>query len=396
MVNRMQQRFPPERREFVDSATGTPVTQWTVSPARSNHLYFTTPSVTADDRWLVFLSERLGSVNLFAAHRPGGEIHRVSDNNDGTQRSYCWPIGNRHGLIKSSPILDAEHSRLFYVQGDGLWVVELTDMERMTPQRVWTVPQGWWHAFNHVSPDGRTVCMPLADPRSFPDTLRSQGQQMQIGPRRMHASALRSRVYMIDVRTGQAEVVTEVPFWVTHVQFDPAGTGRVIFNQEGDRIDHHSRTWCLETDGSFRPLYDEPAGDWNTHENWSPDGSMIIYHGNRSGIPLIAARRWDGQLVFEWLLPDHPIGHTTPIVQANGFITDGGDTIALFTPGAGGEAPKRQVICAHGNVYGTDLTQDDHVHPLITPTGKSIIFSSTADGVANVYEVACPSVEALE
>ena len=68
--------FPCERTESKDPDSGRTVIRWTASSARDNHLYFTSPSVTADDRWLVFLSERTGRVNLFSIDRATGRYVR--------------------------------------------------------------------------------------------------------------------------------------------------------------------------------------------------------------------------------------------------------------------------------------------------------------------------------
>jgi Tol biopolymer transport system component len=56
----MKPSYSPELKKFVDSKTGRCVIQWTNSPAKDQHFYFTTYSITQDDRWLVFISERDG------------------------------------------------------------------------------------------------------------------------------------------------------------------------------------------------------------------------------------------------------------------------------------------------------------------------------------------------
>lgn len=380
------QVFSPEKRQFVDPETGRQVIQWTNSVARDNHLYFTSPSVTADDRWLVFLSERLGGVNLFAIARPDGEIRQLSRNRHGTQRSYCWPAGGWYGLSKASPVLDPVRNRLFYIQDEAVWRVDL-DAEQPEPQRIWQHPVGWWSAFNHVSPDGKTLCIPLAHPRGFPEGLEHQRQQLRLVPQIMAEIGVGSLIYLVDVDSGAARVAAEVPFWVSHVQFDPTGSGRIIFNQEGTRVYHHSRTWCLETDGQFRPLYAEPENEHDNHENWAADGQMIVYHGARDGIHLMAGRRWDGSLVFEWQFPEARIGHTTPTIDSRGFLTDGGDYVSLYRRSQADQV-EHVPLCRHDAQAGPWLDQDDHVHPLVAPHGHSVVFASNRDGVANVYETA--------
>src|SRR4029450_5762278 len=51
---------PNERATYRDPDTGATVIQWTNAPCTNQHLYFTSFSVTQDDRWLVILSRRDG------------------------------------------------------------------------------------------------------------------------------------------------------------------------------------------------------------------------------------------------------------------------------------------------------------------------------------------------
>ncbi len=380
----MQREFASEKVERRDPVSGRIVIQWTASVARDNHLYFTSPSVTSDDRWLVILSERTGPANLYVLSRPDGHFRRVSENSGGTQRSYCWPSGGHFGLSKASPVLDPMHNRLFYIQDETIFRADLDAAAE--PRALWRHPPGWWSGFTHVSPDGKSLCVPLAHPLAFPDGLWHQRQQLKLVPQVMHEIAAWTSLYLIDTDSGVASELAQVPFWVTHVQFDPLNTGRLIFNQEGERVSHHSRIWCMEPDGRYQPLYNEPEDEFDNHENWSTDGSMIVYHGTRSGVPLMAARTWEGSLEFEWMLPDHRIGHTTPNADASGFVTDGGGYVSEFRR-AGDGTIEQTILCEHQATSGPYLDQDDHVHPLTTPDGRSVVFSSNRDGVSNVYEV---------
>ena len=202
--------LPSERRIYRDPLSGASVTQWTRSSAKDNHLYFTSQSVTADDRWLVFLSERLGDVNLFAADRANeGVIRQISDNRSGLMRSYCW-AGARSGLSKASPVLDHHHNRVYYIQDETLFHVNL-DTPGEKPTALWQLPDGWWTAFNHVSPDGRWLCVPLAPPEVFTEELKNQHEQLEYVPVAFERTGLTSRIYMIDTATGEAHVAAERP-----------------------------------------------------------------------------------------------------------------------------------------------------------------------------------------
>ena len=87
-----------ERATYRDPDTGATVIQWTNAPCTNHHLYFTSFSVTQDDRWLAILSDRDGHPNLYAIDRRDGAIRRLSNNQNGLLRSYVYPQGGLRGL----------------------------------------------------------------------------------------------------------------------------------------------------------------------------------------------------------------------------------------------------------------------------------------------------------
>jgi len=375
---------PSERSTYIDPTTGATVTQWTNAHCTNQHLYFTSYSVTADDRWLTFISDRDGHPNLYAIDRNDGTICRLSNNRSGLLRSYVYPQGGLQGLSKASPCLDPVRNRIFYVRDDIVHAVDL-DAPHGVEREICKLPAGWYGAFTHVSPDGKTFCVPCTDPRAFADE-KTQWEQLRTVPARMEKQKLVSRIYLVDVATGKTRIAAEVPFWVTHVQFDPAGTGRIIFNLEGhdeNGAPLPDRIWCLDTNGGFRPIAPEPPGEWRSHENWAPDGKSIVYHGGRGGKGFVAARTWEGKLLHETSIGEIKFWHATGALDGRRMFVDRSDgLISILDPGAA-EHPLID-ICRHDT---SCENQDAHAHPITTPNGGSIIFTSHRTGHCQVHEV---------
>jgi Tol biopolymer transport system component len=379
----MQHTIPSERSTYRDPDTGATVIQWTKGPHKNQHLYFTSFSVTADDRWLAFISDRDGNPNLHAIDRRDGTIRRLSANAGGLLRSYVYPQGGLRGLSKASPCLDPHRNRLFYIRDDILFAVDL-DAETPAERRLCELPQGWYGGFTHISPDGKWLCVPCTDPQAFANE-KTQWEQLKTVPMRMARLGLVSRILLVEVESGQLRTAAETPFWVTHVQFDPAGSGRIVFNREGDAPDRENsrcdRIWCLEPTGAFRRLAPQPAGEWRSHENWSPDGRSIVYHGGRGGKAFVAARTWEGELLHETNLGDVEFWHATAAQDGRRLVVDRRDgMISLLDP----DADCATNLCRHDTTYED---QDAHAHPITTPSGKSVVFTSIRTGTCNVYEV---------
>jgi Tol biopolymer transport system component len=381
-----EQTSTPVPHRYPDPETGRAVTRWTAGPAKNQHLYFTSPSVTADDRWLVFLSDRGGHPNLWAIERATGQLVEISRNRKGLLHSYVYPYGGETGLSKASPCLDAARNIVYWIENDR---VMASSLDAPAPRELCALPPGWWTAFNHVSPDGRTLCVPVADARGFPPGLVGQNEQLSEVPLRFRDMGLHSRILLIDTATGATRVVAEPPFWVSHVQFDPAGSGRVIFNQEGWRIGGpqwfpaRPRIWCLEPSGEYRPLFDEPEDGWVCHENWSPTGEFIVYHGSGPAGSFVAARTWAGKLVYQHDLKDLTFVHSTLTLDGRRFVIDRRDgliSMVEWTDGGTRVTP----VCRHDSSM---VDQDAHVHPIISPHGRSIVFTSDVRGNCDVYEV---------
>ncbi len=371
-------------RQSRDPASGRRVTQWTDPAVPSQHLYFTSPSVTVDDRWLVGICDRDGQANLFAIDRVEKVCHQLTDNHHGTRVAYCYPYGSARGLARPTPSLDPIGNRLFALIDDE--VVRI-DLQTGQSRPLWRIPPNSMPAFTHVSPDGRKLVMPLTNADVFGDPTASQAEQMERLARHIDAGRVRTTLWVIDTETGEARPWLEVGFWLTHVQFDPTGSGWGIFNSEGHWHQQAKipRLWVAEPDGTHRPLVKQAEGEMIGHENFAPDGT-VVYHGIRDGAHYVARRKKSGECVEELRSCGIAVHHTTPAAGGNGYIADAYDGAVYHIVPDGQGGTRATVLCRH-DTEGLG-EQDNHAHAITTPAGGSVIFTANRAGVRSIYEVA--------
>jgi hypothetical protein len=372
--------------------------RWTGSPAKDQHLYFTSPSVTEDGRWLAILSERTGSPNVLAVDRLSGQLHQISNNEKGLLHAYVYPYGTDAGLSKASPSMDGQSGQLVWIQDQTLWTARLTEdlqTEEARARPVLTLPKDAEGrprvgGFTHVSRGGELACVPLADAAAFNETTSDQTEQMHAALNAFHRGGLETLTLVVDLQRGEVIDEMVVPFWVTHVQFSAKDPARILFNQEGHSIELVSQriwAWQRRDEGlaaekiGVRPLYMQLASEWACHENFDPGGEAVIYHGGDrvSDAQWFERRDWDGRL-----LSRHASGGTTgqhAIVGTDGqtVLLDPAEDLWAWNMRTDASA----LLCRHGSSRGE---QDCHVHPVMNPGGDGVVFTSDRGGVANVYE----------
>lgn len=402
---------------FIDQESGNEIIQWTDSDKHDQHLYFTSPSVTDDDQYLVIISEREGKPDLFCIDRNTTKISQIT-NSKGLLKSYTYPHGGEEGLSKASPFLDSKNKILYWIEDDCIWCITLGANEAQ--KKITSLPKGWITGYTHVSSDGKKMCVPCTDPKAFTDEDKTQHDQLKNVPIRMISEGFKTKIIVVDLESGTYNSRIELPFWVTHVQFDPNDSNLILCNSEGSlasraKREHPfwGRIWLADTDGSYERLFSQCEGDFVNHENWFLDGEGIVYHGkydqkvskkivyygmiacnkfiskifSREKLcatfeHFVEGRNSNGELLFSEIT-NHPVSHAVAGTQVPNFITDSRDG-NIYGYRMQNNNFKKSLICNHCSSL---KFQDAHPHPRVTKNGNSIIFTSDKDGTCNVYEV---------
>lgn len=372
-------------------------------------LYFTSTSLTADGRKIVFIGDDGQSHNLYAYDCATTAVEKLTTCTGGYLRSYVYFDGRPYeGFGKASISLDPERGRVYFIDGRELKVVDLAGRTKTLA----TLPGDEITAFTHVSADGRLICIPTVDKRAFEfeELGRREFQNLAANPsttidRRVQDEGLCSYLNVYDTQTGKPvrrETVERA--WITHVQFSPRDSNLILYNHEWPVADCGIRRMWIWDGHSHRALRVEGQGrsraDWTCHEMWERDGSAIVYHGTyvQDGRPYVGRVNPDGSDPVEVPLPQGwtRYGHFTVGSGAGQLVTDGHYVasaadidpvcpwISLVTADWGARTLAWQPLCRAGSSWSS---QDAHPHPILDHASASVLFTSDARGRREIFRV---------
>jgi len=390
------------------------------SSANDQLLYFTSPSLTADDRHLVFISDRTGHPNLFTRDLATGAQRRLTANTEGFLKSYVYFDGNPYrGFGKASVSLDVHRGLVYYIEGRRICVSTLEGETRTLAQ----TPAGQMTAYTHLSADGRLLCVPTTDARALDGDRKLERSPEYNVDERIRSEGLSSFIRIYDTATGREIACERIPrAWVTHVQFSPCDASRILYNHEWTVDDRGiRRLWLWDREG-HRPLRSEGEGrdrmDYVTHEMWEPDGKGIVYHGChvRSASPdfpnlqqFVGRVTPDGGDPVEIAVPrpwgrygHYTIGNRGDLVTDGYYeeaddaaperktwgAMDGGAWITCLKADWANRSLRWMPLCRHGSSWNW---QDCHPHPVFNHAADAVFFTSDREARRAIYRVGVPS-----
>lgn len=284
-------RFPSEKCVFTDKVTGVRVTALTNDPADNAKIEQTHPQWTADNKYIVFRSNRgalvppldgpsASSPQAFAVNETSGEIIQLTDD---------------PAIDTGSVNLARKSLKLYYFRSANggtspATLVELnlvtlladSEAGKMRPASTYervlaTLPSNLVEtggfaldADEKVAYVGvtRLDAIPSAD--RPPEVVNHTENVLRSKPpgrhRRLPVSARPGGIRSIDLATGEIARVVDTDFTMGQVQANPWVSGEIVYcNETGG--DAPQRMWTTLADGSKnRPLYIEAADEWVTRE----------------------------------------------------------------------------------------------------------------------------------
>lgn len=396
--------FIPVQTQSRRIADITPAVRVTDGVANDQLLYFTSPSLLADDRRLVFISDRTGHPNLFLRDLKTGEQRQLSRNTDGLLKSYVYFDGTPYrGFGKASVSVHAASGKIYFIQGRQICCADAEGGLRTLAE----LPHGQMTAFTHVSADGKRLCVPTTDARCLEGDAQLAGKPAYDIDARIREENLSSWLRVFDTESGREILRERVPqAWVTHVQFAPQNPDWILYNHEWPSDCGIRRIWLwngrehlrLRTEGEGRK-----REDWTCHEMWERNGDAIIYHGMFADGPAYIGRvKPDGSDRVEILLPAgwKRYGHFTEgkpgVLVSDGYYetpADGepahiGAWICVIKADWAARRADWIPLCRHGSSW---RSQCEHPHPVFNHANNAIYFVSDCEGKRAIYRVAVDS-----
>jgi oligogalacturonide lyase len=382
----------------------------TTSSSNDQLLYFTSSSLLADGSGVITISDRNGHPNLVLTDLHTRVDKGLTFNTEGSLKSYVYFDGNANrGLGKASISLDPDRGILYFIQGNQICSVDMEANLRV----IALLPADEVTAFTHISSDGTRLCVPTTDARALDYTELKGFRPNYNIDQRVREEHLSSYLRVYDTATGELLACERVPEgWITHVQFHPYDSTRILYNHEWPSDCGIRRIWLwdgkqhlrLRTEGEGRS-----RNDWTCHEVWQKDGTAVIYHGKyESGISYIGRINMEDGSIREIALPKEYVryGHfTTGNLDDTLLVTDGyfeteEDSRILEPRGNGGRwicvlkvdwiegvILWWKPLCKHGSNWDS---QDSHPHPIFDHRDENIYFTTNQDGNRAVYSVECP------
>lgn len=325
-------RYPSEKREYRDPATGRTVWQMTAAPANHHNIYMTKTCFTPDSRTTVFLSKRTGFWNLFKADVAGGEMVQLTD--------YPSDVNTySHGLLPDG--------RAYGVVSNRLFTVDIRTLEEKVLFDSGKLPMG----SGHHSPDGEWIVTKFNDGK-------------------VH--------HLILVPTDGSGVRTVLE------SDHPLGMGYTLIMPDKKHIVHHKKErqlWCVDVYGrNNRPLYGHESDIWITHPTCL-GSDKVLFSEWPHAIKTVGLRDGKVETICEfngWHMGIHPNGRK---LVCDTTQPDTGIWEVEIATG------QRKLLCksnSHfppiGNREGPWLDLWAHPHPSYSPDGKRVIFNSCMDG----------------
>lgn len=360
--------------------------QLTTGRANSYPLYYFTPSITSDGRYLVFHSERTGWVQLYRMDLASGATVPLSE---GRTRDSGWAIWcERHlrGVYNHLAALNTATREVLYFQDEE---IRGTQLDTLAGRLVARIPGRFPIGQTSCSPDGRLFAFIHAGREHFEraisdrEALTNMGQFGWSQGHQEWRNQVPCVISVLELSSGKLRTVIELDFHVHHVIF--ANNRTLIVNHP----QNDSGMWMIHVDGTGRRAL-RPRDE---------HGAIVHQVVTDRGIFYEAVSRRDNRAV-NWLGCYDLERHTHEEVELAGmegyvhtgwdpagkflFFEHHGQTHELVSLHFPFQPARRRLNRLRSMALYPRPGQRYHAHPFLSPDRKSLIYTEVVEGFAQV------------
>jgi hypothetical protein len=390
--------FAPERRTFVDQATGRTITQLTSAAANSYPLYYFTTSLTSDSRYMVFHSERGGWVQLYRLDLASGEITQLTDGRTEDSGWAIWCEWHVRGIYNHLAALDPVRDEVYYFQDEEIRATHVGTLvnrlvAKLLPGRM---PIGQ----SAFSPDGATFAFIHVDREPYVARLKQREALTAMGQfnwSRDHPGTFRNGVATtlaeLDTATGAMRTVTTTDYHFHHVLFIDNKT--LLLNHP----QNCAGMWSIGLDGSnakhLRPhTLPRTKGTAVNHQVITARG--IAYEASTSDGK-------GGSLTHLGMFHPHTGEFEEAPLPLEGYVHVGADPAGRFDFVEHAASDRHEILTVHLAAPGGEQLavhtlrtlrspahddQRNHAHPFLSHDRSTLYFTDwSADGFSQVHSM---------
>jgi len=377
---------PAEWSTSVDSSTGRTIKQFTSAAANSYPLYYFIPTITADNRYLIFHSERSGWVQLYRLDLECGEIGQLTDGHTRDAGWAIWCEPRLRGIYNHLSALNNTRREVYYFQDEE---IRSTQIDTFENRIVTTIPGRVSIGQTGFSPDGKLFAFIHADREMFEQAIADRESTLNMGQPFSHEE-WRNRVPctigLIDTETGAYRDVIQLDYHVHHVFF--LDNERLIVNHVRSR----NGMWTVRIDGSDgRQLSGHPNHGNICHQISTERG--ICYESNIRG-------KGEHQVFFGRY--DMQTGQYEDVqIPGVGYVHTGNDPAGNFlfieNQETGDPNGKHEILSVHfprdperfelrllRSLQPIIRGQRYHAHPFLGPDRRTLYFTEVIDGYSQI------------
>ncbi len=378
-------KYPTEWRTFSDPETGRIIKQLTTGRHSNYPLYYFIPSITSDNRYLVFHSERTGWVQLFRLDLISGKIVQLTDGRTQHSGWAIWCLPHLRGIYNHLSSLNQPLNEVYYFQDEQLRCVHLHTLEDRLilelPNRISIGQTGF-------SPDGRHFAFIHADRNLFTQKFAEREALLNMGQFNweMHdawRNQVPSTISVIDTANGALKDIIALDFHVHHIFF--IDNTRMLVNHVRD----DSGMWTVDFDGNTRTLRPRDGHGVVCHQVSTARG--IYYEANQkeNNQHNVYVGRYDLQTDHfdEVKLPPNMGYVHTGFDPAGRFLFYESQTATdhqLFSLHFPHDSEHFQIRRLRTIPLALSGGQRTHAHPFLSPDRSQLFYTEIIDGFSQI------------